>query len=440
MPGTLAGFDLALREFGSLKLEEIISPAIELAEKGFTVNSELSFRIKAMASRIKAFPATAKKLMPAGNIPETNSVLQFKDLARTLKIIAREGVDTFYRGDLAKKIVDYLREKGGILSSEDLKEYQAKVTEPISVKYRGADIFTSGLANGGISVLQLLNILENFNPAEEKRESPRSINLLADSFRYAWRDRLKFFADPDFVSIDFAKFLNKNYAEKLSRDAGKKVHFLTKVSAPLTDQSTCTAHISTADAEKNMAALTMTHGNSFGSLVTVPGLGITLNHGMCRLDPVPGRANSIAPQKYVLNNMCPTIVIKGKDPLLCLGAIGGRKIITSVAQLIVNFLDFSLLPHQALYAPRCHCEDSGPLFLESHENDFITPSFADGDSDKIESWGFKKDIIPELADLGHEVKTIFRNGGPAQAIFYDKANDRLISAVDPRGDGHISYI
>ena len=165
-----------------------------------------------------------------------------------------------------------------------------------------------------------------------------------------------------------------------------------------------------------------------------------MNHGMCRLDPVPGRANSIAPKKYVLNNMCPTIVLKRGNPLFCLGAIGGRKIITSVVQLLVNFLDFSMPPHQALSAPRCHCENNYPLFLELHKSDFITPSFADDSDQKIKSWGFHKKTFDRLADLGQEARSIFRNGGPAQAIFYDKINDELIAAVDPRGDGYISCL
>ena len=414
VPGVVAGLCLALQEFGRLPPGQILQPAIQSARYGFVPNRSNLNGIAANADRWKRdFPETARVYLKNGNPPKPNQKLTNPELARTLEMIAADGAPAFYHGEIAQKIANHIQETGGCLTTEDFHQYQAKIVEPYQIQYRDHQLFTPPLGAGGLTTLQMLRLIENYNVA--KTPVAQRFHLLAEAMKICWPIRLKRFGDPSFIKIDPATELGDQFISDL------KPNFENGLKSPQTgkivtyEPISCTSHISTADTNGNMVALTQTHGGGFGSMVTVPGTGLLLGHGIGRFDPRPGLANSIAPGKSPLHNMSPMIALRRGQPFATYGIPGGRTIANNQLNLTINLIDLNMTMQEALDAPRLHTEGAEPIQMEDVD----------------------ESTLVELQKLGHEIQYSSGIGGPGYGVVI--ANDPAIQSggTDPRGQGRV---
>ncbi len=357
VPGVMGGIGALWERCGKLRWEQVVEPSLRALAEGFPYRTTAQ-AIRTKQEVIERFPETARHLMPERRLPAPDDKWHRRDLEKTLARLARAGWRDFYEGDLGRVIADFLRSGGGLVSRTDMASFRPRVTEPYRATYRGVALHSATLPNGGISVLQILNMLELFDAIGD--DDPRWWHRFAEVLKLAWRDRLRYLGDPDFANVPLEYFLEK------ARAAERAAPLLAKPDAVDTQQWLSTeldggtAQISTADADGNLVAVTISHGGLFGSCLTVPGTGVILGHGMCRFDPRPGRPNSIGPRKRPLNNVAPTI-LRLPDRDIATGLRGGRKIISVCAQLCARFVDFAAGPLAAATAPRLHVETQEPL-------------------------------------------------------------------------------
>jgi len=406
VPGTVAGLRLALERFGTKTWAEIMQPAIEAVADGVEANTTFHRAVRSGLEAIKSSAEAQDNLLVNGWPPEPGEHAPMASFRRFLERLADEGPESFYRGPMAQTIVRHVQEQGGIMATEDMAEYHAREVNPLKTIYRGHDVFTTPLANGGATVLQILNLLGGFDVASLRTQPAEYADLLVRLYRLAWRDRLTLLGDPAQTNVDVDRILSKAYAGELR---AKLPHRQWE------DGSNSTIHLSTADAHGNMVALTQTMGGGMpGSLNFVPELGLIMNHGMVLFDPRPGTANGVGPGKQPLNNMCPILVFRKGEPLYTLGSPGARRIISALTQIIVNLIDFGMGVTAALAHPRLHCEDAGSILLEKD---------------------VPEDARDQLSKAGHQLETADKVAGPAHAIRIDVETGRLIGGTDPRGRG-----
>lgn len=385
VPGMVSGMALALERFGTISLGAATAPAIGFAEEGVSLDWFGSLRLATSMPVLSRFPETAAIFLPDGfpippGIPggEGPRLVQ-ADLARTLRLIATDGADAFYRGPVARAIGTTMRARGGLIAEEDLARYRATVVEPLSIDFRGHRVFAVPGACGGVTALQALNLLDGFDLAAAEPGSVRDLHLQAEAFRRAFADRYRHVADPKQVAVPWRGLLSPGYARTI-RDQIQSGRASSAVepggpwafdpepgSGPARPASSgsggdgSTTHVCTADHEGNVVTLTQTLVGNFGSGVVVPGTGVLLNNAMGWFDPVLGRPNSLAPGKRGLNNMTPLLVTRDGRPFLALGAAGGRRIIQAVTQILLNVVDHRMGIQDAVSAPRIDC--SGPLVV-----------------------------------------------------------------------------
>ncbi|MDM8517909.1 gamma-glutamyltransferase [Desulfobacterales bacterium HSG16] len=369
VPGTVAGLALALKKYGTISLEEALAPAIKLAEKGFVVTPRFSKGVKSKQKRLFKFEAGKKKFLKAdGKFYEPGDIYIQADLAETLKLIAKEGIKGFYEGRTAELIVAEMQKGKGLITLEDLKNYQPKIRKPVFGTYRGYDIYSmSPPSSGGAHIIQILNILEKFPIKNLGHNSAKTIHLMAEAMKRAYADRSKFLGDSDFVKVPLSGIISKKYAA--SQRAGIDPDFasISRNIAPgnPTDfESNETTHFSIVDKFGNAVANTYTINFSYGSGIVVEGAGFLLNNEMDDFSAKPGvpngygliggEANKVEPQKRMLSSMSPTIVMKGGKNFLIAGSPGGSRIITTTLQVIMNVIDHNLNVQAAVNAPRIH--------------------------------------------------------------------------------------
>jgi len=384
VPGVMAGIGRLHEKWGRLKWAALFPPSLELLDRGVPFGNSAS-GIRSREKAIRALPAAEKHLMPNGKIPEPADIWHRPDMAGTLNRLAKNGWRDFYEGELGGEIADHVRNIGGILTREDMKRFQPRLTAPYESTFRGARIHSGILANGGLTVAQLLNMWECLPP--HALSDAMYWHQLAEAGKLAWRDRLQFFGD----GVAFERFLSKDYAAGLTAAMRRFPKMVDTQRAPAAGTSPGTVNISTADSDGNLVAVTLSHGGSFGSCVTVPGTGITLGHGMCRFDPRPGKPNSVGPSKRPLNNVCPTI-LRLPDRDVALGLRGGRRIVSVVAHLCRQIVEHGATGLQAITAPRLHVEEQAPIDVTRT----LSP-----------------DLVGELQRLGHEVRIVNAVGGTA---------------------------
>jgi gamma-glutamyltranspeptidase/glutathione hydrolase len=358
VPGMVAGMGTLWERWGRLKWPDIVEPSLALLDTGFSYGP-VANGIRHLEAVIRRFPATAEHLMPAGSVPDADDTWHRPDMDRTLARLAQAGWRDFYQGELGRVVADYIQSAGGILTREDMARYEPQVSAPLTTTYRDATVHGVVLANGGLTPLQALNMLECFPLAEQ--DSVDYWHVLAEVLKQAWRDRLIYLGDPEFASVPVERLLSKDYAAgRVEAIRQHPAHVDQSAPDLLVDGQGGTVHVSGADAEGNLVAATITQGGSFGSCVTVPGTGIILGHGMCRLDPRPGRANSIAPRKHPLNNMAPMIVrLPGRE--VAVGMPGGRRIISVAPRLVQQIVDRGASGYEAAVASRMHVEFKEPM-------------------------------------------------------------------------------
>ncbi len=429
VPGTVAGLATALERYGSISLAEALAPAIELAERGFTVSPELSSGIKNSSERLKKWPASRKVFFKSdGSFYEPGDLLVQKDLARTLKAVAEKGVKAFYEGEIAGLIAKEMKANGGIITREDLAHYSPVVREPVHGAYRGYDVFSmSPPSSGGIHIVQILNILEGFDVGSLGHNSAASIHLMAEAMKRAYADRSRYLGDPDFTEVPVKELTSKEYAESIRDGIDRRKAEPSKNISPGTIagyESSETTHFSVADRWGNVVSNTYTINFGFGSAITVEGAGFLLNNEMDDFSAKPGApnaygliggaANAVEPDKRMLSSMSPTIVLKGGKPFIVTGSPGGSRIITTTLQVIMNVIDHKMNIQEAVNAPRIHHQ-----WLP--------------DEIRIEE-GISPDTIRLLNEMGHRV-TVKRRMGGASSILIDSKNGLLYGAADPRRSG-----
>ena len=368
VPGAVAGLWEAHRRFGSVPWADLIAPAIRLARAGFVVDSAWAASLHAAADRLRAFDASRALFLPQGSPPETGAEWRNPDLATVLERIARHGADGFYRGETAELIIAEMRRGGGRITHEDLAAYQATWRSPVSIRYRGHTILSMPPpSSGGITLGLILGVLEEFPLSGGGWHSEQHVHLVAEAMRRAFADRNTFLGDPDHVGIpDF--LTDSAYAARLAATldpahASRSADIRPGSARPPEPQQT--THFSVVDEAGNAVALTTTINELYGSAVTLSGGGFLLNDEMddFTIRPgtpnlyglVQGEANAIAPGKRMLSAMTPLIMTAPDGRvLLVTGARGGPRIISAVAQVISNIVDFGLPVGAAVHAPRIH--------------------------------------------------------------------------------------
>lgn len=367
VPGVLAGVQLALDRHGTKSFADVVGPAAALAHDGIKVDTSLANAIRAAAPRLRMDPGSAKLLLPDGEPPKAGTVLRNADLAAMLEQLGKaKTVEPFYRGDIAQRIAAAFKSGGGLVTAEDLAAYRAREVKPLSLSWRGHTLWTPPPSAGGATVLQTLAILKALNWDGWKADDPKTTRACLESLRLAWDDRLTYLGDPGKGPAAAERLLGdahvKRQAERVAKALadGKPVETATD-GRPAGG----TIHLSAADGKGNWAAMTLTHGGAFGAQVTVPGLGLTLGHGMSRFDPRPRHPNSPGPGKRPLHNMCPTIVLRDGKPVLAVGGRGGRRIPNAVFAVLAAFVGRGASAEEALAAPRLHTEGGLTLVLEA---------------------------------------------------------------------------
>lgn len=369
VPGTVAGLLKALEEHGTMSREQVMAPAIALAENGIDVTPGLSQSLEALSDRLQKWPATKKIFFkPDGSAYQPGERLKQPELARSLKLIAAQGADGFYKGETARKLVKAVNEAGGIMSLQDLTNYEAIAREPVKGNYRGYEIVSMPPpSSGGIHIIQILNILEGYPLKDYGQNSAQTIHLMAEAMQLAYADRAEYLGDSDFIDVPASGLTSQAYADKLRTliDPNKATPALTiKANNPLPYESDQTTHFSVVDKDGNAVANTYTLNFSYGTGLVAEGTGILLNNEMDDFSAKPGvpngygllggDANAVEANKRPLSSMSPTLVFKDNKPYIVTGSPGGSRIITTVTQVISNVIDHDMNIAEATHAPRIH--------------------------------------------------------------------------------------
>ena len=367
VPGTVHGFWSVHQRFGSLPWADLIQPAIILAERGFVMSDYMAQTLNNYAEKMTYYDETRNIFLR--NYPNLkDSRLIQNDLAKTLKRIQKDGLNGFYSGETASLIAADMTENGGLITEQDLLDYRSVWRDPIKGTYRGKTIVTMPPpSSGGIHLIQMLNILENFELGTYEHNSYQYVSLLSETMKYAYADRSEYLGDPDFFEVPISKITAKEYAKKISasiKESGVLPSSKINPGMYINLESNETTHFSIADKFGNVISNTYTINSAFGSGVTIKGTGILMNNEMDDFSGQPGVpnqfgllggiANEIEPAKRPLSSMTPTIVFDNDEPFLAIGSPGGSRIITAVLQIILNVVDFEQSLEEATESKRVH--------------------------------------------------------------------------------------
>lgn len=369
VPGTVAGLLKALEEHGTMSREQVMAPAIALAEDGIEVTAGLSESLTALSDRLQKWPSTKKVFFkPDGSAYQPGERLKQPELARSLKRIAVQGADGFYKGETARDIVKAVKAAGGSMSLQDLADYEAIARVPVKGDYRGYEIVSMPPpSSGGIHIIEILNILEGYPLKDYGQNSAQTIHLMAEAMQLAYADRAEYLGDSDFIDVPASGLTSQAYANKLRTliDPNKATPASTiKANNPLPYESDQTTHFSIVDKDGNAIANTYTLNFSYGTGLVADGTGILLNNEMDDFSAKPGvpngygliggDANAVEANKRPLSSMSPTLVFKDNKPYIVTGSPGGSRIITTVTQIISNVIDHDMNIAEATHAPRIH--------------------------------------------------------------------------------------
>lgn len=430
-PGALAAYAMAIEHYGKRDLADLLNPAADIAEEGFEIDEIFAARLLATAEEIASFPTTRTTLLKEDGTPyRAGDTLRLPQLAATYRAIAEHGTQWFYQGPLARSVGQWMADHGGILTAEDFAAYEPKFRQPIQSSYRDATIIGfPPPSSGGIHVAQILNMLENVDLTELHNDDPvECTHVVAEAMKRAFADRAHWLGDSEFADVPLG-LLDQYYADELfqqiDRDRATRVesHGDPPEAATRTIERH-TTHICAVDGEGNWVAITATINTSFGSKVIVPGTGVLLNNEMDDFSIAPGvpnafglvgsEANAIEPGKRPLSSISPTIVMRGGEPVLTVGAAGGPRIISQVVLTIINHLDLGMPLDEAVGTKRFHHQWSPDmLYLEQ---------------------GTDESLVEALHARGHETN-ILGYIGVTQAIALDADGRTLLGVHDPRVPG-----
>ncbi|MDO5633114.1 MAG: gamma-glutamyltransferase [Paracoccus sp. (in: a-proteobacteria)] len=429
VPGTVAGMKMVLDEFGTMPWAEVIAPAIRLAEEGITVTPDLADSLEAMQQRLTRYPSAAAIFYKEdGSFYRPGDILVQADLARTLRIIADEGADGFYRGEVAQRIADAVQAAGGQITTEDMANYRAIKREPVTGEYRGYEIVSMPPpSSGGVHLIQILNALEGYPIGALGAGSAETLHLMAEAMKLAYADRSEYLGDPDFIDVPVAELISKDYAADMRGKIRQAFATPSEQIAPADlapYESDQTTHYSIIDRHGNAVSNTYTINFSYGSGLVADGTGILMNNEMDDFSAKPGvpnaygliggDANAVEPGKRPLSSMTPTLVKKDGEIWLATGSPGGARIITTVLQVVMNMIDHDMNVAEASTAPRIHHQ-----WLP--------------DELRIEE-GISIDTIRLLQGKGHNV-SLQEVMGSTQSVMRDPESGYLLGASDPRRAG-----
>jgi gamma-glutamyltranspeptidase/glutathione hydrolase len=432
VPGTVAGLALAHKKYGKLPWKDLVAPAIRLADKGFPVGEQMAGSLNWIVGSSQVTPELRRCLGKNGGDCEweASDRLVQKDLANTLRLIARDGPDAFYRGKIANLLVAEMKRGGGLISKEDLAGYRAKLRQPIHGTYRGYDIYSPPPpSSGGTCLVEMLNILENFDLRKMGRFSAPTLHLMTEAMRRAYCDRARHLGDGDFVKIP-AHLTDKAYAKKLAASIDRKKATRSEDLAkdiPLRGEGDSTTHFSVIDADGMAVSTTYTLERTYGSRIVVKGAGFLLNNEMMDFNWYPGETtrdgtigtepNLIAPGKRMLSSQTPTIVARSGKVVLITGSPGSRTIINTVLNVVINVLDFEMTPQAAVDAPRTH----HAWF-----------------PDELRFEGVRRhaQAVAALKAMGHHVSSTGQ--GDAHTIWVNPKTGAYVGAADKRINGKVS--
>jgi len=425
VPGTAAGLALAEQKYGKLGLARVVAPAVRLAKRGFPVSYSLSNTFRGERETLDKFDASRRIFLRDGKLYEPGDILRQPDLARTLQEIARCGPQGFYRGRVAQELVRTMQKYHGLVTLDDLANYQAKLREPLRGHFRGYDILTvPPPSSGGVLLIEMLNVLDPLDLGVP--DSYQSIHLMAETMRRAYADRAAYLGDADFVAVPVKGLTSPEYAAQLRRDiVVNRAEAPVEAGKPQAFEAAQTTHYSVVDADGNAVSNTYTLNGWFGSGVTVEGAGFLLNNEMDDFAARPGapnmfglvqgEANAIAPSKRPLSSMTPTIVLQDGKVHLVLGSPGGGTIINTVLEVLLNALAFKMDIRQAVSAPRFHHQWMPDRLI-------------------LERVGFSADTLAKLREAGYQID-FSGSLGDCEAIEIDVKTGWRFGASDPRADG-----
>ncbi len=424
VPGCVDGWYELHEKFGSMEMNEILLPAINYARNGFPLTEIIAYGWKLNARVLQNFPGFKETFMPGGKVPEKGEIFKNPDLANTLEIIAEKGRDGFYKGDVAKTMVKYIKEQGGFLSMKDLNDHTSEWVEPVSTNYRGYDVWELPPNGQGIAALQILNILELYDVKSMGFGSEEYMHLFTEAKKLAYEDRAKFYADMDFNEIPVDDLISKEYAKERAKMISSSRAARSYPAGKLKDGDTI--YLTVADEDGNMISLIQSNFRGMGSGMTPPGLGFILQDRGELFTLEEGHFNSYEPHKRPFHTIIPSFVTKDGKPIMSFGVMGGAMQPQGHVQIIVNMVDFGMNLQEAGDAPRMQhlgssqptgsqMDDGGILYLES---------------------GFDYEQVRELVRKGHDIQKAIGIFGGYQAIMWDEANNVYYGASESRKDGH----
>ena len=439
VPGTVRGLALAHKRFGKLPWKDVLAPAVKLAGEGFVMPRYLVNDLNRQLSGVMGrYPSSVEAYgKPGGEKWVEGDRLVLKDLAKTLSAIADGGPDAFYKGWIADRIADDMKANGGLITKKDLAAYKAKERKPVTGRFRGYEIISMPPpSSGGVGLIEMLNILENFDLKKSGRYSPDTLHLIIEAMRRGYLDRARFLGDPDFGPIPVARLTSKEHAKELARtidpsrassslELGKDI--MTK---SLGEESEETTHFSVIDKDGMAVANTFTLEGGFGSRVVVKGAGFLLNNEMGDFNKKPGetntggdigtKANLIVPGKRMLSSMTPTIVTRDGKVVLITGSPGGRTIINTVLCIVLGVTEFGMTGREAVDSARMHQQ-----WLP--------------DETMLEADAVPEDVLARLKAMGQNVRMQGRQGD-GNSIYIDLASGTVYGVNDRRSsDSKASY-
>ncbi len=412
VPGALVAWCQTLERYGTMKLADVLEPAVALAARGYTVTPYLSECVTDCQADLANDKDLAGLFLPGGAPVKAGARLVRGDYADTLRTIAKEGARALTHGALGSALVAQTKANGGLVSAADLAGYAPIEREPIRGVYRGFDVIgPPPPSSAGVHIVQMLNLLEGFDIASLGFGSADTVHLLAEALKIAFADRAVATADPAFVKVPVDRLTAKDYAAE-RRGALDMRRAQAWRADPTLAESRNTTHVTVADAQGNVVATTQTINSLFGARFAVPGTGLIANNYMYNFDPHPGKGLSVVPGKRVFTSMAPTIVLRDGKPVYALGLPGGLRIFGSAMQALVNLIDHRMDLQSAVEAPR--------VWTQGHTLE-LEPGIAEG-------------VASELAARGHRIEAVRAIGGGMNAIAFHP-DGTLTGAACWRADG-----
>lgn len=425
VPGEVAGLLYLLEHHGTMSREQVMEPAIRIANEGFTVSAYCANAISDAYEKTQKFPEMSKVYLDENGLPwEEGSVITNPDLGKALQLIADQGADVFYKGEIGEAMVATLAKYDGVMTMDDLAGYEVHELKPVTGDYRGYTVISSPPpSSGGTHLIEILNILENFDMASMEVNSAEYVHLFAETFKLAFADRAKYMADTNFVTVPLGGLTSQAYADKRAQDIDLNVAMEQAApDDPSPYEHTDTTHFSVADVDGNCVAITKTINYYFGSGVMVDGYGFMMNNQMDDFSTDSESVNKIEPGKKPLSSMSPTVVLKPDgSPFLVLGTPGGSRIFSGVAEVISRVIDSKMDLHTAISVPKIwNCSNKNNLQYENPLKGY-------------EQYALTDETIAKLTDMGHgELKTAA--SGAFQCIMF-MDDGTLYGTADPRQDG-----